>query len=791
MSLWSRLALADAVLVIATAAVVGLLSFYNLRALVVPSALEQMQRDLRLASDPLPAIVETASRDVLVATATTAVAGILRATRNGGIDPQDGVTVDMWRERLSRFFASQLEVEPRYLQFRLIGVADGGREIVRVERAPTGEGVRIVPQQSLQKKGERPYFVQAIGESAGEIAVSPIELNEEGGQIEAPAKPVIRIATPVMAPDGQPFGILIINIDLRVIFAAMRTSAESSRAIYVANRTGELLLSPDPEGDFAFQRGGSALIQEAFPALSAAIAERREVAEVLENPEGEAFGVVLRPLDLAGSELIFVAETLPYGVMTAFAAAPQRSILLGALIAATCAVVLALLMARTITGPIRQMTRGAKAIERGEQPTFPTGAGGEIGKLARAFASMSTEVEEKRASLSRALEAQRQINAELRAASTRERLLSMAVDTSDDAIFIHDLNGRIETWNNAAERLYGYQAREMIGRKTEVIVPPDRHEEFNELLGKVRRGEKVHHFETVRVKKDGTPVDVALTISPVRDTDGKLIGASKIARDITERKRAEAEAANQTENLKRSNAELEQFAYIAAHDLQEPLRMVASYTELLSHRYKGQLDERADKYIAYAVDGAKRMKLLINDLLTFSRVGTMAKPLVPVDTKAIVSTVVAAMRETLLEAGATVVVGDLPTILGDDVQLGQLFQNLIGNAVKFRSEAAPHIEITARANGQSWLFSISDNGIGIDPQYGERIFQMFQRLHERGRYEGSGIGLSIAKKIAERHGGRIWFESQAGGGTTFYVSIPRSVSTLESVSIPQSVARPS
>ncbi|HEX5691157.1 MAG TPA: PAS domain S-box protein, partial [Roseiflexaceae bacterium] len=242
--------------------------------------------------------------------------------------------------------------------------------------------------------------------------------------------------------------------------------------------------------------------------------------------------------------------------------------------------------------------------------------------------------------------------------------------------------------------------------------------------------------------------------------------------DITDRKRAEAALAEQTHELERSNAELEQFAYVASHDLQEPLRMVASYTELLGERYKGKLDERADKYINYAVDGARRMQMLVNDLLTFSRVGTHGKPLQPTDSANVVRHVLDGLRASIQESGATVEVGELPVVSSDVVQLGQLFQNLIGNAIKFHGAAPPHIQISARREADKWVFAVTDNGIGIDQTYSERIFQIFQRLHERGKYAGSGIGLALAKRIVDRHGGQIWFESAVGQGTTFFFTLP-------------------
>ncbi|HSZ11669.1 MAG TPA: ATP-binding protein [Rhizomicrobium sp.] len=244
-----------------------------------------------------------------------------------------------------------------------------------------------------------------------------------------------------------------------------------------------------------------------------------------------------------------------------------------------------------------------------------------------------------------------------------------------------------------------------------------------------------------------------------------------LAREVAERSRHDEAMAERARELQRSNAELEQFAYIASHDLQEPLRMVASYTELLAQRYQGKLDERADKYIKYAVDGAKRMQRLVNDLLTFSRVGRHTREPQPTDLNDVVQTVLKNLGHAIGKSGVTIETGKLPIVMADDGQIGQVFQNLLGNAIKFRAERTPHIRVAAERTTDKWLCSVKDNGIGIEPQYSDRIFQMFQRLHDRETYEGSGIGLAIAKKIVERHGGRIWFESVPGEGTTFFFTL--------------------
>jgi len=246
---------------------------------------------------------------------------------------------------------------------------------------------------------------------------------------------------------------------------------------------------------------------------------------------------------------------------------------------------------------------------------------------------------------------------------------------------------------------------------------------------------------------------------------------------VVERTRAQEVVVSKAEELARSNADLEQFAYVASHDLQEPLRMVASYTQLLARRYRGKLDSDADEFIGFAVDGATRMQALIQDLLSYSRVTAKGLSLRLVDAKAACDSACANLQRSLEESAVVVTVDPLPTVLGDAGQLTQLFQNLIGNAVKYRNVHKPEIHVAARPDGDTWVFSVKDNGIGIDPQYSERIFQMFQRLHTREEYSGTGIGLAICRKIVEHHGGKIWVESQLGHGSTFLFTIPKAEGT--------------
>ena len=351
-----------------------------------------------------------------------------------------------------------------------------------------------------------------------------------------------------------------------------------------------------------------------------------------------------------------------------------------------------------------------------------------------------------------------------------EENYSALVGSLTDAVF--KIKGRVIAWcNDRAEEIYGFRKDELVGMKPSILFPVDVNPP--EFIGEVSAAikERGYFHGTAKVKRrDGSIVDIEHSISQIPDKAPLELVA--VARDITERRQAEAKLQQTMDELARSNTELEQFAYVASHDLQEPLRMVASYTQLLSRRYQGKLDADADEFIGYAVDGATRMQQLINDLLAYSRVGTRGKPFEPTDCEEILNKALINLRVAIEENNAVVTHDQLPTVAADATQMIQLFQNLIGNAIKFHGDKRPEVHVGAKHNGNEWLFSVSDNGIGIDPKYHERIFVLFQRLHGKKEYPGTGIGLTVSKKIVERHKGRIWVESQSGNGATFHFTIP-------------------
>ena len=472
-------------------------------------------------------------------------------------------------------------------------------------------------------------------------------------------------------------------------------------------------------------------------------------------------------------------------------------------------------------------------------------------------------------------------------------LLAAIVDSSDDAIISKDLDGIITSWNKSAERLFGYTAEEAIGQPVTMLIPTDRLDEEPAILNRLRRGERVDHFETIRRKKDGTLMDISLTISPVRDRHGKVIGASKIARSITERKRWEAalveseakfrqladampqivwtarpdgyldyfnerwyeftgfarhvfgdeswerilhaenveecrkgwydavrsgkpykseyrfwdrrrrqwrwfmaralpvrnasgeivkwfgswidiEAQKRVEDdLRRANHDLEQFAFSASHDLQEPLRSVKIYSELLASEFGDAINSEARSYLTYLQNGATRMEMLIRDLLSYTQLVNFEKPTEPVDSGEVLASTLESIAGVIEKTGARITAEDLPPVTVHKTHLHQLFLNLIGNALKYRDpERVPTVRITAERQNGSWSFAIADNGIGIARQYTEKIFGLFKRLHTSDEYSGTGIGLALCRRIVERYHGRIWVDSEPGRGSTFRFTLP-------------------
>jgi PAS domain S-box-containing protein len=361
----------------------------------------------------------------------------------------------------------------------------------------------------------------------------------------------------------------------------------------------------------------------------------------------------------------------------------------------------------------------------------------------------------------------------LRESQRRFRLIA---ETIEDVFWIADVDVHKMVYVSPAyEQIWGRSRKEFETNPRafgEAIHPEDRPGALSVLEFQAKGLPYEHEFRIIR--PDGSTVWIWNHAFPVRNESGHVVLYTGVAKDITQRKRMEESLRTHAEQLARSNAELERFAYVASHDLQEPLRMVASFTKLLSQRYSGKLDETADRYINYAVDGSKRMQALIIDLLAYSRVNSKELDLQETRCEAAVLDAMRNLKLAIDESGASVYWDPLPSLLLDHSQFTLLFQNLLGNAIKFRRDnEPPRVHISAADTGAEWTFSVNDNGIGIEPRHAGKVFQIFQRLHTRVEYPGTGIGLAVCKKVVERHGGKIWMDSEPGVGSTFHFTIPK------------------
>lgn len=353
------------------------------------------------------------------------------------------------------------------------------------------------------------------------------------------------------------------------------------------------------------------------------------------------------------------------------------------------------------------------------------------------------------------------------------KILASIVESSDDAIIGLDLNYKISSWNHGAIEMYGYFPDEIIGKHVSVLMEPDEWKSNLKLIERAKEGKSIKHRESVRLKKGGSKFNASITVSPIKNEKGDIVGLSSISKDITWRKKAEKDLKDIISELKRSNDELQQFAYITSHDLQEPLRTIASYAQLIERRYKGKLDDDADEFIDFMVDGSRRMKQMIQGLLEYSRVGTKGGEFSEFEAEDALNYALNNLGSAINDVHAEIIYDSLPVIFADKDQIIRVFQNLIGNALKFcREGIQPKIHISVQKIEKEYIFSVSDNGIGLEKQYHDQIFELFKRLHAIGEYQGAGIGLAIVKRIIDRHGGRIWVESEFGEGSTFYFTIP-------------------
>jgi len=551
MTLTTRLAIAMIALVAIAVSAVGWLSYRNLEQALLLRARDRLDTHSRQVATDLEYYAASATGDVAGFRSAVALHGLVRARKAGGTDPIDGVSEKTWADRIASRFAAELEAKPTYAMFRIIGLDDGGRELVRVDRNGPNETIRIVPEAQLQKRGSRAYFQETLKLGPTQLYVSPLDLGRFNGLIEEVHRPTLRVATPVFADDGKPFGIFMINVDMRPAFDRMRTSIGSGEAIYVVNRQGDYLVHPDRAREFGSLLGKPNDWKADFPHLAPQAGATRSIADIVPDRSARLGGIALAPAILAGAEWVGVIETTPNAVIMAPAASIRNTSLLVGAIAVLCAAALAVLIARSLTRPIVRLTEAVQGAAGNGKVAIPVDARGETGVLARAFAHAIEEVNSKTVALQQEVLEHRRTIAARDHHAERERLFSAAVESSNDAIITMSLDGTITGWNSAAERLFGYTAAEATGKNITLLVPDDRLPEIQNALRRIGWGESIEHNETVRLQKGGNRIEVSLSIFPIKAPSGAIIGISKVARDITDTNKTRQVLRQQTEELRR------------------------------------------------------------------------------------------------------------------------------------------------------------------------------------------------------------------------------------------------
>ena len=601
----------------------------------------------RLNGEHLRKSMDSMRNEVLFLSHTPPVQGILRAALNKGFDPLDGNYSHTWENRLNEIYSAFAANHHDYYQIRYIGLADGGRELVRVDILD-GRPV-ATPKDKLQRKGDRDYFQATLKLREGEVYISEINLNQEHGKVEIPHKPTWRAATPVFTHSGEMFGMIVINRYASQVLENLKLWIPPYVRVYLANMEGDYLLHPDAGRMFGFDLGRRYRWEHDFPGMSIEPRSLDETAplQTVDTIEGTSY-VAARKIffdPLRPDRFLTLIYALPRSAIEERISSTNFKIIAGAFVftlAAAGAVIVILLW---MFAPLQRITEAAAAIADGHYDTpLPAVRGGEIAALTSAFQLMVARVRQ------------------------RER----------DLITLNqELDHKVE---------------------------------------------------------------------------------------------------ERTAQLRAANKELSEFASVASHDLQEPLRTIVAFSERLRDKHAAELSPKAQDYLARISKGGERMSFLIHDILDYSRASSAAARRERVDMNHLLDALLTDMKAALTESGGAVERDPLPELLGDQTLIAQLFQNLVSNALKYRKpDTPPRIRVRwlrAESGLDDAVIAVEDNGIGFEPKYAERIFNMFERLHSRSEYDGTGIGLATARKIAEREGGGIWAQGSPGEGATFYVRLP-------------------
>ena len=746
MSLVVKLAVAMiGLVVVATLSVGSMISVQASRA-ALPLALKNLGANTGLVASNLESYLSAPQNDVAALSFMPALSEyVARApTTSNDEEMQDKRLLG----EIAGSFSAFLKAKPQYDQIRLIGKADGGREVVRVDRRGPDGSVRTVAADQLQQKSTRQYFQATFAAKSDGFFVSPVDYNREEGVIERPYVPTMRVARRIRIEDAPSDYFVILNLDMRPVFQRLTALATAVGDIHLVDEAGNYLINARaPERIFGFAIGQSFTVQQDWPQIEDLVTRMQPSVIVARDEIGDEQAVAAWPLQLAGERRVTLLQSAsPDNLMAATSSAIWTTSIAAAAIGIVIAVLLAAFIASRLGRPIRLITEAVDDAAKDRPVILPLAATGEVGALARAMA--------------RYIE--------------REALLRAIVSTSVDAIVTKDLDGVITSWNGAAERLYGYTAEEAIGASLDIIVPPDRREELADIMAQLSAGRMIGAFRTDRMTKAGKRLNVELTVAPIRDASGEIIGASAITRDITK-------ALEDTRNMQKLQAEAAhssritaagQMAATLAHEINQPLTAIINYVQAL-HRLlldSGMAeDSRPLVYARKAIVQSNRAGDIVRGVRNFigNRQAKVARE---------------SLNEIVDDGIAVVFVGrdadrikirrdyaeDLPEVCVDRTHIQQIVANLTGNAVEAMANVQDRtLTVRTRLVGETVVVSFADTGTGIDGSLAKDLFEPFTTT----KPNGMGFGLNISRSLAEAHGGKLSVET-SGEGAVFEFTLP-------------------
>lgn len=754
----------------ATAFILGGANFLRTMDISLNTAIEGLANETRLSVMKFKDAYDEMENDIQIVSFTPPIEGIIRSHKNYHIDPIDGSSTELWRKRLETIFRSIMSARPHYTQMRYIGVADGGREIVRVNRM--GNGLIDVPVEKLQQKENEPYFAAGKVTKPGQVYFSKVTYNREHNQLDAALTPTLRTVWPIYTINNTLFGMLVINADYEKLLKYQLSQMQLSHNTFVVNEHGDYMEYKDGTiYPLEFHRN---FTKDAPEFIDKIIHSDKDEAAYIDGNYVDYFVRLQIDSNNSDSFLGIIRRIKRQDLLASTYAAGKESLLLsfGLLMVA---VFISLYLGRKFTQPLRKIAVYVNELGQTDSLDTLINNKDEVGELARAFKWITDNLTE-----------------------SESRHRAILDSTIDGVITIND-KGIIESYNTACETIFGYCADDVIGKNINMLMPEPYHQQHDDYLAHYRKtGEKKIigiGRELEGKKKDGTVFPIDLSISETIISGNKLF--TGITRDITERKKWE-------EEIKSANKELETFTYIASHDLRSPLINLKGYSmqiekhmntlapvitnalDTLPDNEREEIQKIIEKSIPDAIgfidSGVSRIDSMTNAILQLSRNGKQDFHYETIDLNRIVDTCVKSIHHQLSQQNTQVSIGELPTLYADRLSIEQIFSNLLDNAVKYlSSDRDGHIEIKAEESDAYYTFSIEDNGRGIAQKDFEKVFAIFRRAKSAIGTEGEGMGLNYVKSLVKRYQGDIWFESELDKGTCFYFTISKHSSQPEHI----------